>query len=271
MKLQFDKEKSIFSFVFAVGIFPCFSETNSKIFRHVQDVFPNLSETQKKDIYTTDGFLNVTEKPGTTLSLTPVFTKANDSFDTIKNNILSINPYVVIESLQVVKDITNRSIDEIYTALSRIQNLAGRSYYSSNRKKEVPLFEEAVRISDLKKQSPLPDPQGNLIFHNKESMYIRIKDINFGNSFYRVDIYPSENGLLYAMTNARSLKYGIIPIIGEEKFRSLLYIETVQEGLLVYGIAATDVSNFVASQIHIPSAIRKRFSVIKEWMIDGLR
>jgi hypothetical protein len=57
----------------------------------------------------------------------------------------------------------------------------------------------------------------------------------------------------------------------ENTFTALFYVEPVAEGLLVYSAAAAEVSDFVAKQINIPSALRKRLDVIIGWMVDGIR
>jgi hypothetical protein len=49
-----------------------------------------------------------------------------------------------------------------------------------------------------------------------------------------------------------------------------MYFEPVQEGVLVYSIAGVDVSDFIASRIHIDSAIAKRLEVIISWAAGGI-
>ena len=56
----------------------------------------------------------------------------------------------------------------------------------------------------------------------------------------------------------------------EEKFHAFLYMEPLVEGMLVYSVAGTDVSDFVANRIDIPSAISKRLAVFVDWINDGL-
>jgi hypothetical protein len=159
----------------------------------------------------------------------------------------------------------------VYNALGKIRNLEGRVYRSFTRGAEVPLFEEATRIAGPKKTSPLPDPTPAGSVPDGETFYIRLKDANFGNSFYRADIERQGPGLLYSLTNFRNLTYLFIPVIKEEKFFARLYFELLAEGILVYSIAGADVSDFVAARIDMPSAIRKRLEVITGWVIDGIR
>jgi hypothetical protein len=72
------------------------------------------------------------------------------------------------------------------------------------------------------------------------------------------------------LSNFRSLNYLFIPVIKEENFVAQIYAEPVEEGVLIYSIAGAQVSDFVASKIHMPSAIRKRLEVIIAWVVDGI-
>jgi hypothetical protein len=56
----------------------------------------------------------------------------------------------------------------------------------------------------------------------------------------------------------------------EEKFAAVLYMEPLIEGMLLYGMAGADASDFVSNRIDIPSAIRKRLAVFTGWIRDGL-
>jgi hypothetical protein len=102
-------------------------------------------------------------------------------------------------------------------------------------------------------------------------MYIRLKDANFGNSYYRADISVDQYGLAYSLTNFRNLSYLFIPAIRENKFIAHIYIEPLDEGVLIYSVSGADVSDFVASKIDIPSAIRKRLEVLIGWIGDGIQ
>jgi hypothetical protein len=57
----------------------------------------------------------------------------------------------------------------------------------------------------------------------------------------------------------------------EEDFSAFLYLEALDEGMLVYAVAGTEVSNFIDNRIDIPSAISKRLAVFIDWVSDGVR
>jgi hypothetical protein len=60
-------------------------------------------------------------------------------------------------------------------------------------------------------------------------------------------------------------------VIREEKFSAQLYFEPISEGVLIYGLAGVDVSDFVSSRIDMKSAIGKRLSVILSWITEGVK
>jgi hypothetical protein len=159
---------------------------------------------------------------------------------------------------------------DVYNALGNIRALKGRLYHSATRDQDIPLFEDATRIAGAKKTSPIPDPGPASSIPLSETVYLRIKDVNFGNSYYRGDIHRDTFGLLYRLSNYKNLTYLFIPVIREEKFIAQLYFEPIAEGVLVYSIAGADVSDFVASKIDMPSAIAKRLAVIISWVVDGI-
>jgi hypothetical protein len=41
--------------------------------------------------------------------------------------------------------------------------------------------------------------------------------------------------------------------------------------MLIYSLAGTDVSDFIANRIDIPSAISKRLAVFIDWVSDGIK
>jgi hypothetical protein len=80
-----------------------------------------------------------------------------------------------------------------------------------------------------------------------------------------------QRSLCYSLTNNRNLSYFLVPVIKEEKFIAQLYFEPIAEGMLIYGLAGADVSDFVSSKIDMESAISKRLSVIISWVAEGIR
>jgi hypothetical protein len=184
---------------------------------------------------------------------------------------LSRNPGYLAESIIIIPGNPGfASLLDVYNALGNIRGLRGRLYNSHTRNQEIPLFEDATRILSERHTTAIPDPLPARILPRSETVYIRLKDSNFGNTFYRGEMTLIQNGLRYTLTNFKSLSYFFIPVIREGKFIAQLYFEPIQEGILIYSIAGADVADIFASRIHVDSAISKRLAVITEWAAEGI-
>jgi len=238
--------------------------------RSFNDIFPNLNQDIKASAFKEFGYVKSSQK---TSGFIIIGNGQTSKLDTqIVNNVLLKNPGYLVESILVLNgNYGSVSLLDIYNALGNISDLQGRLYNSATKKKSVPLFEEANRIVSDRQTNAIPDPAPAKTLPGKETVYIRLKDVNFGNTYYRGEMSLIQNGLRYTLTNFRNMSYLFIPVIKEEKFIAQLYFEPIQEGILIYSIAGADISDFVASKIDIDSAISKRLSVIISWAVDGIR
>ncbi|MDR3341932.1 MAG: hypothetical protein LBT14_03935 [Treponema sp.] len=239
---------------------PLFSQNRS-----FDTLFPELDAASKSKVFSPRGLILSATGNGP-LRLLP---SASSGID-ISSPVLKKKPSCLVEALLVIPHTETKGFIHIYNALAKIRNLKGRLYHSFTRDENIPLFEEATRIQSPRRMTPIPDSPDAISVPRSETLYIRLKDVNFGNSYYRADITQQHQGLLYSLSNFKSLSYLFIPVIKEGKFITQLYFEPLAEGVLVYSIAGADVSDFVASQVDIPSAIRKRLEVIIDWVVEGI-
>ncbi|MDR2536207.1 MAG: hypothetical protein LBD29_09285 [Treponema sp.] len=232
--------------------------------RSFDRLFPQLDPSQREQVFSSQGL-------GIYGEITvPQLLPPTESGVDIAGFVLSRNPSHLAESLLVIQ--TKRPIGfiQVYNALGNIRGLKGRLYNSFTRKQAVPLFEDATRIVSDKKTSPLPDPEPAKVLPSAETAYIRLKDVNFGNTYYQADFINNGRYVSFRLSNFRNITYLVVPVIKEQKFTAELYFEILAEGLLVYSIAGAEVSNFVASKIDIPSAIQKRLEVFTQWVVEGI-
>jgi hypothetical protein len=255
------KKFILFSFFVAVSILPVFAELRS-----FDGIFPHLPPEIHAAVFSEEGYIKSSEKSsGFVLVDRPLLDPR------IRSAVLDRSPGFLVETLLVAPSAPlSVTLLDVYNALGNIRGLKGRVYRSQSRNKEVPLFEEAVRLESEKKAVPVPDPGPASDVPRNETVYIRVKDVNFGNSYYRGDMTLDQYGIRYCLSNNKSLTYLFIPVIKEENFSAQLYFEPIEEGVLIYGIAGTDVSNFVSSSVDIPSAISKRLAVIISWVVEGI-
>ncbi|WP_461255425.1 DUF6675 family protein [Treponema sp. R80B11-R83G3] len=256
--------------IFYLLLFLFFTNNIFAQLRAFNDVFPNLNQDIKTLAFKESGYVKSSQK---TSGFVIIGNGQNSKLDTqIVNNVLRKNPGFLVESILVLqRNSGSVSLLDVYNALGNIGDLRGRLYNSHTRKQLVPLFEEANRIVSDRQTTAIPDPPPAKTLPRNETVYIRLKDVNFGNTYYRAEMSLIQNGLRYTLTNFRNMSYLFIPVIKEEKFIAQLYFEPIQEGILVYSIAGADISDFVASKIDMDSAISKRLNVLNSWAIDGIK
>jgi hypothetical protein len=236
--------------------------------RSFDDIFPGLNNSIRTQVFSNSAYLSSFDKK------TPYRLLNTPGLDAqISAGIVMSRPTILIESLALIpydRGVPLELVD-VYNSLRNIRGLKGRLYHSATRDADVPLFEDATRIEGQNKTGPVQDPGPKSSMPEAETLYIRLKDVNFGNSYYRGDIALNHYGFLYTLSNYRDLTYLFFPVIKAEKFTTRFYFEPLREGLLIYSISGADVSDFIASKIDIPSAIQKRLDVIFSWMTDGIR
>ncbi|MDR0441851.1 MAG: hypothetical protein LBH44_00420 [Treponema sp.] len=258
------KKTSIVLFLYLFCVIHLFAEL-----RAFNDIFPNMSEDVRKAVFRTSGYVQ-SGQTGKGFALV-----SNDYYNgldsQIVNMVLNKKPVYIAESIQVIPGEPGAiSLLNVYNAMGNINGLKGILYRSATKKQNVPLFEEATRIISEKNTSAIPDPAPAAAVPRAETVYIRLKDANFGNTYYRLEITRIQNGLRYNLTNFKSFSYLLIPVIKEGKFIAQLYFEPIAEGVLIYSIAGTDLSDFFASKIDMESAIAKRLAGIVSWAVNGI-
>ena len=237
--------------------------------RVLNDIFPNISQNIRDAALRPEGYVRASQRAN---GFQIIGNSLNCGLDPqIVNNVLTVNPGYLVESIIIIPGNPGfASLLDVYNALGNIRGLSGRLYSSHTRNQEVPLFEEATRILSERRTTAIPDPPPARFLPRSETVYIRLKDANFGNTYYRGEMVLIQNGLRYALTNFRSLSYFFVPVIREGKFTAQLYFEPIQEGILIYSIAGADIPEFFASRIDMNSAISKRLAVITAWAAEGI-
>jgi hypothetical protein len=232
--------------------------------RSINEIFPALDAEIKKQAFSPKGYIVSHRDKNRTVeapSVDPYF----------QSRIGTLNPTVIVESLLVIPYSSGAmNLVDVYNGLRHIRDLSGRLYHSATRDADVPLFEEATRLESTKRTSVKEDPPPRPTVPDSETIYIWLKDVNFGNSYYQANIKKNTHGFIYDLFNNRDLTYFIVPAIKAGCFTAQFYFEPIEEGVLVYGISGAKVSNFIASKIHIPSAIQKRLEVLLDWVTDGI-
>lgn len=243
------------------------AQANPAPLRSFADLFPGIDEERKRAVFSPEGFIRVMER-GERLDMVPVSGSGIDLYSAIMHR-----DHNFLSEILIVIPHSERTLTKLdaYNALGRIRDLSGRLYHSHTRQAYIPLFEDATRIESARRTTPIPDPPPASSLPNSETIFLRLRDANFGNTFYQGEFSANPYGIVYRLTNFRAIRFLFFPVLREESLSATLYMEPLLEGMLIYIVAGADVSNFVASIIHIPSAIATRAEVFLEWVSDGLR
>ena len=250
-----------FSFFF-LTLFPLAAQ------RSFNEVFPEMPSAVREAAFSKEGFYRSTEK----IQRSALVGSNQSAIDPqIIETVLSMQPNFLVESILVVPGTADQySLLNVYNALGKIRELKGRLYHSATRNEYIPLFEDVTRIESAKKNNPIADPLPVSRIPPSETIYMRLKDVNFGNTYYRGDMTLVPRGLRYSLSNNKNISYFFISVIKEERFKVQLYFEPIAEGILIYALAGADVSDFVSSRIDMSSAISKRLAVIISWVAEGI-
>jgi len=236
--------------------------------RSFNQIFPGILPAVRDAAFSNEGFYQSTKK----IQRSTLVGSSQSAIDPqIIETILFKQPGFLVESILVVHGKAGEySLLDVYNALGKIRELKGRRYHSYTRNEYVPLFEDVTRIESAQKNNPAPDPPPASKIPPSETIHMRLKDVNFGNTYYRGDMTLVPNGLRYSLSNNKNITYFFVPVIREERFNVQLYFEIIAEGVLIYALAGADVSDFVASRVDMPSAIGKRLAVIISWVAEGI-
>jgi len=248
--------------IFFLTLFPLAAQ------RSFNDIFPQIPSAVREAAFSNEGFYQSTKKIQTSVL---VGSSQSAIEPHIIETIFLMQPGFLVESILVVPGKADEySLLDVYNALGKIRGLKGRLYHSTTRNENIPLFEDVTRIESAQKNNPIPDPAPASRIPSSETIHMRLKDVNFGNTYYRGDMTLVPHGLRYSLSNNKNITYFFIPVIREERFKVQLYFESIAEGILIYALAGADVSDFVASKVDMPSAISKRLAVIISWVAEGI-
>jgi len=233
--------------------------------RSLDAIFPNLSRIQRIRAMSNEGLKHsfAKDEPAT------IVPNPDLEIDLL-GSIMKKNPSHLIEALALVP-YKERELDllDIYNALGRIEKIKdypvfinGNDYY---------IFTESSRIENTRNRRDISDPLPAVTLPFSETMYLRLKETSFGNLFLRGEISLSMYGITYSMTNFADVRYFLFPIMRAERFVTIIYLEPVKEGVLIYSMSGFYLPGFIADRVNLTSNINRRIETFINWITDGLR
>lgn len=235
--------------------------------RSFDDVFPGLTQDQKDMVMSYFGMRNSFDKNGSAI-LNPA---PDSGVDLLNGYIMQKNPSLVSEALVLVP-YNKRELDmlDIYNALGRIENIKEQVLYLKDNK-ELKIFKESTRLESPQNRKPVTDPAPADMLPYSETMYLRLTDAYIGEVFLRGEIIMGLYGITYNMTNFRDVYFSIFRIMKAERYSTVIYIEPVKEGVLIYSLSALSLPGFIVKKTNLAVNINNRTTIFLSWITSGLR
>ena len=237
---------------------------STRVFR---ELFPSLTVEQIMAVFSGGGLRN-----NFTRSEAPIITPASNSGIDLLRVVRENAPTQLVEALIVIP-YTHRRLTRLdaYNAVGRIQNISDYRVYSSSHGGLTPLFPESTRLYNGNRNRPIPDPPPARTLPSSETVYIRLRDAFFGNTYFRGEFSAGRHGITYNMTNNAAIRFLVFPVMRAEQFTAILYVEPLAEGMLIYGVAGVTIPEFLLNRLNLAAQIDRRVTLFMMWLRDGLR
>ena len=233
--------------------------------RSFDTIFPDFTWEQKRTAMSNVGLRNYFQsEESATLIPNP------DLGIDLIGSVMSTNPSHLIEALIVVP-YNERELDllDIYNALGRIENI--KDYTASFSGNDFHIFTESTRLESSRNRRNIPDPPPSLFLPFSETIYLRLREFSMGNLFIRADISICTYAITYKMTNFLDVRYFLIPLMRAERFSTIIYLEPVSEGILIYSVSGFFLPGFIADRVNLTPNINRRLQIFIDWITDGLK
>jgi hypothetical protein len=147
--------------------------------RSFNDIFPDLSRSQRLRASGDTGLRNAFEKDGS-----PMFVPGKTSELDLMSIVMKKKPSHIIEALIVVP-YKNRELDllDVYNALGRIKNI--KDHKMTINGKEYNIFTDTTRLASAKDRKPIADPEPVEVLPYSETIYLRFIDPYIGDLYLR--------------------------------------------------------------------------------------
>jgi len=234
--------------------------------RSFNAIFPNFSRRQRRIALGKEGLRHYFVK-----GESPTIVPNPDLGIDLIGSVMKKNPSHLIEALVVVP-YSEKDLDllDIYNALGRIEKIKDHPSFLDDGSFFY-VFTESTRIESSRNRRAVSDPLPAVTLPFSETMYLRLKEINFGNLFIRGDVSINMYGITYSMTNFTDVRYLLLPIMKAERFITIIYLEPITEGMLIYSVTGFYLPGFIADRVNLTPNINRRIEIFINWITDGLK
>jgi hypothetical protein len=190
----------------------------------------------------------------------------------IDGMIREVDPSVSVETLLLYKKPagaqsgtwTEAERTALYNKALALSTLAGIEYFSPSRNRMRVFYETSTVIDGPDTKRPLEDPR-YAVPPAELRLYARQKDLSFGDNVYQYDYLAQSGALIFVQKNLTAMSYGIIPVLGKEKLRSLVAVIDAGEYLLIYAASMARAVSIPGMSQRVESSFSSRADAILSW------
>ena len=157
----------------------------------------------------------------------------------------------------------------LYNHLRAVSTLQGIEYFSSSRGHYRTLYKRSHAIIGPADRTPQPDPVASSVPRHS-LLFLEQEDSTFGSNVYQADFRFDRVSLTMEVRNLTTMWWGILPLVAEGDFRSVVTIAPTDQGLLFYAAAAIHAADLDFARERAQTALGHRLDALEGWLRQRL-
>lgn len=227
-------------------------------------VGPSLAQTLNQK-----GFVRAIETGKSAPTLMPQTAWTRDLFKKFSQD---LDPNIIVETLYLYKKPeranpqgwTVAERNDLFNALRALSSLKGIEYFSASRNKMRVFYESSFVIDNPASKKILSDP---VVEFPPETavLFAEQRDSTFGTNIYRYDYYTQPDAFAFVQENLTTMSFGILPLIGKNKLRSVVMVFDTGNSMVIYGVSVMNAVLLPGFQGKILDSFSNRTNAIYQW------
>ncbi len=153
---------------------------------------------------------------------------------------------------------------ELYNAVRALSTLAGIQYYSASRKTMRTFYESSAVVDGPDTKRPTADPVAD-VPPDQSELYARQKDLTFGDNIYRYSFYARPEELAFVQENLTAMNYGLVPILGKNRLRTVVLVADAGNFLVVYAASMAKAALLPGIEGKVRDSFSNRADAVYGW------
>jgi hypothetical protein len=193
----------------------------------------------------------------------------------------SLDPNLFVETLSLYRPnrpqgsaaaLTSDEQTSLFNQLVALSTLSGIQYYSESRRAMRTFYESSRVIDSPTAKNPQPDP----VFTSPPAtltLYARQKDLTFGDNIYSFNYRSSADALLFVQENLTAMNAGIIPAVGKNRLRTVIFVFNATATTEIYTAAMAKAVSLPGMGERIGASFSNRVQAVLKWFegrADGI-